>query len=124
MQRAERAVDENKGGTSSSNPVPSSGGSRTNYADVRVAPMLHLRDERHRVLASSNSESGLKEPPSLPLGSRIKAIAKQVQKYPGHLLQRQFHQGQARLELALQDDVEVRILSARTVIGEVQRLVD
>jgi hypothetical protein len=39
-------------------------------------------------------------------------------------LRRQIYRREAAVELALERDVEPRILSARTVIGEVQRLFD
>src|SRR5262249_49233592 len=61
---------------------------------------------------------------TLPPGGRIKAVAEHIQKHSGHLLRRQRHRTETAVKLALQSDVEARILGARTVIGEVERLLD
>ena len=54
----------------------------------------------------------------------VEAVAEQVEENAGDLLRRQLDWREAGLEIALQGDVEILILRPRTVIGEVQRLVD
>ena len=44
-----------------------------------------------------------------------KSRCRTVEKHPGHFLRRQLGRGKAAVELALQGDVEARILSARAV---------
>src|SRR6516164_2538854 len=58
------------------------------------------------------------------LGGGVEAVAEQVQKHAGHLLWRQLDRCGGGIEIAFQRDVEARILGARTVISEVERLLN
>jgi hypothetical protein len=51
-------------------------------------------------------------------------LRSQVQEYAGDLLRRQLDRCDGGVEIAFQGDIDVRILGARAVIGEVERLVD
>src|SRR6516162_2190723 len=46
---------------------------------------------------------------ALPFGSRIKAVAKQVEKHPGHFLRRQLGRCETAVKVALQNDVAARL---------------
>jgi hypothetical protein len=59
-----------------------------------------------------------------PLVGGVEPVAEQVQEHASDLLRRQLDWCDAGVEIAFQRNVEVRILGAGTVIGEVQRLVD
>ena len=59
-----------------------------------------------------------------PLVGGVKAVAKEVEEDAGDVLRDQFDWLEARREVALQGDVEVLVLGAGTVIGEVERLLD
>jgi lysophospholipase L1-like esterase len=58
------------------------------------------------------------------LGWGIEAVADQVEQHPRHILRHQSDRADARTELAFQGDVEILILGAGGVIGEVERLFD
>src|SRR5215831_14807637 len=60
----------------------------------------------------------------LAFGSRVEAIAEQVETDAGDVLGDEFDRSYGLGEISLQGDVEARILSPTTVIGEVQRLLD
>src|ERR1051325_2976863 len=58
----------------------------------------------------------------LALSRRVEAVADQVEKDTGHVLRHNFGQWQTAVELPFHRNVEVLILSASAVKGEVQRL--
>jgi hypothetical protein len=53
----------------------------------------------------------------LPLGSRVKSIAEEVQTDARDVLGNEFYRGDAGVEIAFERDVEALILGAATVIG-------
>jgi hypothetical protein len=57
----------------------------------------------------------------LALGGGVEAAAEQIETDAGHVLRHQFDRSDGRAEIAFQRDVELLILRARTVIGEVER---
>ena len=57
-------------------------------------------------------------------GGGIEAVADEVQEHARHLLRRQLDRCDSGVEVALQGDIEARILGACPVIGEVERFVD
>ena len=57
----------------------------------------------------------------LALGGGVEAVAEQIETDAGHVLRHQFDRSDGRAEIAFQRDVELLILRARTVIGEVER---
>ncbi len=59
-----------------------------------------------------------------PLGGGVKAVSDEVEEDPGKLLREERHLARGRIEVALQRDVESRLLGTGAVIGEVQRLLD
>ena len=59
-----------------------------------------------------------------PLVRGVEAVAEQVEKHPRHILRHQLDGRDRRAEIALQRDVEILVLGARAVIGEVERLLD
>jgi hypothetical protein len=61
---------------------------------------------------------------ALALGGGVEAVAEEVEQHPRHLLRRQLDRGDGRSEITLQRDVEVLVLGAGAVIGEVQRFFD
>ena len=61
---------------------------------------------------------------ALALGRRIEAIPEQVEKHARDVLRYEFDRPEIGIEVALQRDVEVLILSAGPVVGEIERLLD
>jgi hypothetical protein len=60
----------------------------------------------------------------LALGGGVEAVAEQIETDAGHVLRHQFDRSDGRAKIAFQRDVELLVLRARTVIGEVERLFD
>ena len=75
------------------------------------------------VTLSVGSKSGIRAV-TRPLRRRVEPVAEDVQQHPGHVLRVHLDRRDALAEIAFQRDVETLILRARTVVGEVQRLID
>src|SRR6516165_1533226 len=56
---------------------------------------------------------------ALSLVGGVEAVAEQVEQHAGNLLRRQLDRYDGGVEIAFQGDVEIRVLRAGTVIGEV-----
>src|SRR5579863_8012255 len=54
----------------------------------------------------------------------IKAITEQIEEDPGHLLGRKLNRRKVAIKLALQCNVETRILGAGTVVSEIEGFLD
>ena len=54
----------------------------------------------------------------------IEAVTDQIEKYAGHVLRHHLDRGEGGVEVALQGDVEILILGAGAVTGQVQGLFD
>src|SRR5689334_9287902 len=101
-------------------PVPDFGwdaGAVVAHPDFDRLAQVSGRDLEGRAIAGLAVAAGA-------LVGGVEAVTKQVQKHAGHPLRRQLDRGGSGVELAFQGDVEARILGARAVIGEVERLVD
>ena len=61
-------------------------------------------------------------PPALVRG--VKSVAEQVEKHARHVLRHEFDRRDVAAVLPIQSDVEVLILGAGAVIGEIERLLD
>jgi hypothetical protein len=86
------------------------------HPDFDFAAKIACRDLQHR------TEGVARLAPSLVGG--IKSIAEQVQEDPRHVLRHQLDRSDLGIKLALQVDVEVLVLRAGAMVGEVERLLD
>ena len=92
-------------------------GAVVTHPDLDVAAEIAGRDLEGRAIAGLAVAAGA-------LGGGVEAVAEQVEKHAGHFLRRQLDRCGGGIEIAFQRDVEARILGARTVISEVERLLN
>src|SRR5215813_3599435 len=87
------------------------------HPDLDFAAEVAGRDLEHRAI-------GRIRPLAAPFGGGIKTVADQVEENPGDLLEYEVDGDDVGIEIALQGDVEARVLSASAVIRQAERLLD
>ena len=91
------------------------------------AVVAHPNLDRVAFLACRDREQRAEPAVAIRVGAfvgGVEAVAKKVEEHPRHVLRHQFDRRERPIEIALQRDVEARVSRPRTVIGEVQRVVD
>jgi len=115
-------------------PVPSPAGfvrkervEHLSFTSPDAVPLSRMRIStllpRFLVVAPSRAQSPNDRSPSC-VGDGIESIGDQIQEDAGDFLWKHFGRAGARIKVSLQSDIEFRFFGARTVIREIEALIN